>query len=76
MNNSTSLTTSKIDRAAIPFLIFLMFLILFMIIVFCVICIKRCCRWYDNHKIYAIDIYQPQEPDNKVHVIDVYPQQK
>lgn len=82
MNNSTSLTTfevvfpSKIDRAAIPFIIFLMFLILFMIIVFCVICIKRCCRWYDNHKIYAIDIHQPQEPDNKVHVIDVYSQQK
>ena len=80
MSNSTSLTTfdvvfpSNIERAAIPFIIFLMIIISFIITVFCVICFKRCYRWYDHNKIYAIDIYQPEE-SNKVHVINVYPQQ-
>ena len=71
----------NVDKVAIPFIIFVMFIVSFMITVFCVICFKKCCRWYDSnkiygHKIYAIDIHQPQEPDNKVHVIDVYPQQE
>jgi len=67
---------SNIDRAAIPFIIFVMFIVSFMITAFCVICFKRCYKWYNSNKIYAIDIHQPQEPDNKVHVIDVYPQQE
>ena len=81
MSNSTSLTTfdvvfpPNIERAAIPFIIFVMFIVSFMITVLCVISFKRCYRWYDNNKIYAIDIHQHEEPDNKVHVINVYPQQ-
>ena len=72
---------SNVERAAIPFIIFVMFIVSFIITVFCVICFKRCYRWCDNnkiygHKIYAIDIHQPEEQDNKVHVIDVYPQQE
>ena len=66
---------SNIDRAAIPFIILVMFIVSFMITAFCVICFKRCYRWYDNNRIYAINIHQPQEPD-KVHTIDVYPQQE